>query len=150
MQFTVKQASPEGAVFICVINMHLILVACNYQKAVDRHFYWRQKKREALELVKRGRYKDCSLEQLALFLAEGSQLLYSFRCDNGWTIRKAILCLMRLIICLGWDWGEGLEVVKRPFADLFDTYDQNWPCLKKEGKTWRQQNFWGAFTNWQV
>ena len=101
MQFTVKQASPEGAFFICVINMHLILVACNYQKAVDKLLVETEKTGEALELVKRGGDKDCSLEQLALFLAEGSQLLHSLRRNDGWSLRQAILCLMRLIICLG-------------------------------------------------
>jgi len=47
-------------------------VACNYQKAADRSLYWRQKKRDALELIKRGGDKDCSLEKLPLFVAEGA------------------------------------------------------------------------------
>lgn len=36
--FAVKQSLPEGAFFICVTNIHLIIVACSYQKAADRSF----------------------------------------------------------------------------------------------------------------
>lgn len=113
--YTVKQSSPEGAFFICVINIHLIIVACNYQKAADRSFYWRQKKWGSLRASNKRWGRGCSLEQLVLFLAEGSQLLQSFWSNDGWSLTWTILSLMRLI-CLGWDWGNGLGAVKRPFA----------------------------------